>query len=114
MKEVNEFIACCGLDCSKCGAYIATKTNDNTKREEVSKQWSEMYNTDINPKDINCNGCRSDGQKFSYCNVCEIRKCCMEKELENCAGCDMYVCGKLEDFFKMAPDAKTTLDKLHS
>jgi len=105
-------ISCCGLDCSKCGAYVTTKTNDDKKREEVSKQWSEMYNTDIKPKEINCNGCRSDGQKFSYCNVCEIRKCCMEKGLKNCAGCDEYICSKLEDFFKTAPDAKTTLDKL--
>lgn len=111
-EENNNLIACCGLDCSICGAYIATKNNDDNKRAETSKQWSEMYNTDIAPEDINCNGCQSDGQKFSYCNVCEIRICCVEKELENCAGCKTYVCDKLENFFKTAPDAHTALDNL--
>lgn len=114
MKRNNDLIACCGLDCSQCGAHIATKNNDDNKRAEVSKQWSEMYSTEIKPEDINCNGCQFDGQKFSYCNVCEIRKCCVGKELENCAGCDMYACDKLENFFRNAPDARTVLDKLRT
>ena len=113
-KENNNSIACCGLDCSNCGAYIAMRNNDDNKRAEVAKEWSAMYNTDIKPEDINCNGCCSEEQKFSYCNVCEIRKCCVEKELENCAGCDMYTCDKLENFFKMAPEARTELDKLRA
>lgn len=25
----GKMIACCGLDCEKCDAYIATKNNDN-------------------------------------------------------------------------------------
>jgi hypothetical protein len=105
-------LACCGIDCSGCDAYIATKTDDNSKRAEVAKQWSQMYDADIKPEDINCNGCLSDEQKFSHCDVCEIRKCCIERELKNCAACDMYVCSKLDDFFKMAPEAKSALDNL--
>jgi hypothetical protein len=38
----------------------------------------------------------------------------MEKEVANCAGCDMYACDKLENFFKMVPDARTMLDKLRA
>lgn len=105
-------IACCGLDCSKCEAYIATKTNDDNKRVEVARNWSTEFSADIKPEDINCYGCCSEGQKFSHCNVCEIRKCCMGKEVANCAVCDMYTCDKLENFFKIAPDARTMLDKL--
>jgi hypothetical protein len=107
-------IACCGLDCSKCDAYIATQANDDDKRMEVAQKWSTEFNADIKPEDINCNGCRSEGQKFSHCNVCEIRSCCMEKEVANCAGCDMYACDKLENFFEMVPDARTMLDKLRT
>lgn len=113
-KENNNSIACCGLDCSNCGAYISTRNNDDNKRAEVAKEWSAMYNIDLKPEDINCNGCRSEGQKFSHCNVCEIRSCCMEKEVANCAGCDMYACDKLENFFEMVPDARTMLDKLRT
>ena len=114
MKESNDFVACCGLDCSECGAYIATKNNDDSKQAEVAGQWSAMYSAEIKPEDINCNGCLSEEQKFSHCNVCEIRKCCVEKEIKNCAGCEMYTCDKLENFFKMAPDARAALDKLRS
>ena len=105
-------ISCCGLDCSKCECYLATKADDDSKREEVAKKWSAMYGEDIKPKDINCSGCRPEGPKFTHCYVCEIRRCCMEKGVENCAGCDMYICDKLESFFKMAPEARTALDYL--
>ncbi len=114
MSENIGLTACCGLDCSKCEAYIATQANDDNKRAEVAKKWSAMYSADIKPEDINCSGCSPEGPKFSHCDVCEIRKCCMEKELENCAGCGMYACDKLENFFKIVPDARTALDKLRA
>jgi len=106
-------IAYCGLDCSKCEGYFATQANDDDKRAEVAKQWSARYNADIKPEHINCNGCKSEGRKFFYCqNICEIRKCCMEKSLPHCAVCDMYVCDKLKRFIELAPEARTALDEL--
>ena len=105
--------AFCGLDCSRCDAYIATQTNDDEKREAVAKQWSVQYNSDINKEQINCDGCRSEGRKFFYCSdICEIRKCCLEKDMVNCAACDMYACDKLNKFFELAPEARAALDEL--
>jgi len=106
-------IAFCGLDCSKCEGYLATQANDDDMRVKVAKQWSAQYNADIKPEHINCDGCRPEGKKFFYClNICEIRKCCIEKDIANCAACDMYACDKLKEFFKLAPKAKIALDKL--
>ena len=106
-------IACCGLDCSKCQGYIATQADDDSKRTEVAKQWSAQYNADIKPQQINCDGCKSQGRKFFYCEkVCEIRKCCMGKSLPNCAACEMYACDTLKGFIELAPEAGKALDSL--
>lgn len=35
MKSTNQLIGCCGLDCEKCDARIATITNDNALREKL-------------------------------------------------------------------------------
>lgn len=108
-------IACCGLDCSKCEGYIAAQTKDDSRRVEVAKQWSARYSADIKPEQINCDGCKSDGQKFFYCeDMCEIRKCCMKKSLSNCAACDTYVCDTLKKFIKLAPEAGNALNNLRS
>ncbi len=36
-------IACCGLNCSKCKAYLATQEDNDVKRAEVAKKWSVQY-----------------------------------------------------------------------
>ena len=72
MYKTNSY---CGLDCSKCDAYIATITSDNKLREETAKKWSELNNTTILPEQINCHGCKSKGSKTIFCsNVCSIDK----------------------------------------
>lgn len=110
---MNEIIAFCGLSCHECGAFLATKNNDNKKREEVAQLWSKQFNTDIKPKDINCDGCLSTSENlFNYCKVCEIRKCGMKKNIINCASCDDYACEKLIKFFEIAPEAKKQLEKI--
>ena len=108
-------IAYCGLDCSKCEAYLATQANDNDMRAQVAKKWSAQHNADIKPEHINCDGCKSTGAKFFYCEkLCEIRKCCIEKSLPHCAACEMYICDKLKKFIDLAPEAGKTLASLRS
>ncbi|MEW5802837.1 MAG: DUF3795 domain-containing protein [bacterium] len=106
-------IACCGLDCSRCEAYLATQADDDNKRVEVAEKWSVQYSADIKPEDIDCDGCQSEGKKFYYCStLCQIRKCCREKKVIHCAACQMYACDQLKKFIELVPTAGEILEKL--
>lgn len=41
LKNANQMIGCCGLDCEKCDARIATITNDNALREKTAALWTK-------------------------------------------------------------------------
>ncbi|MFC2169723.1 DUF3795 domain-containing protein [Acidobacteriota bacterium] len=112
---MDEKLAVCGILCSECGAFQATKENDDQKRAEVAKLWSKEYNSDIKPEDINCEGCQSDGEiLFSHTRVCEIRKCGKERGVENCAYCGDYSCEKLEKLLEMVPECRKRLDEVRN
>jgi hypothetical protein len=111
--ETTNPIACCGLDCDQCPAYVATQKNDDALRAETAKKWSAQFNAKISPSDINCDGCQSDSERlFSHCSICEIRKCCREKKLSTCARCPEYPCDKLAAFLANVPTAKANLEAI--
>jgi hypothetical protein len=106
-------IACCGIECSTCEAFLATSRNDDRRRAEVAEKWSKQSGASIRPEQIQCTGCRSDGVKFCCCeSMCEIRKCAVEKSLDTCAPCGDFPCGKLDPVFKGAPEARAALESL--
>jgi hypothetical protein len=110
---MEKMVAYCGITCTDCGAFIATQNDDDAKRREVAEQWTKQFNVDINPQDINCDGCLTKtGRIVNYCNICEIRKCGVERGVVNCAYCDDYACDKLEKFFQMAPMFRAVLDEI--
>ena len=112
---MEQMIAFCGIDCNKCDALHAARENDDKKRAEVAALWSKEYKTDLKPEDINCFGCTSEGDTlFGHCQVCEIRACAKERNVETCAHCGDYACEKLAAFFKMAPFVKDNLDAIRS
>ena len=47
MKSTNQLIGCCGLDCEKCDARIATLTNDNALREKTAALWTKLNGVTI-------------------------------------------------------------------
>jgi len=86
---MNKYIAVCGLDCQKCEARLATINNDNNLRKNVAEKWSKLNNITITSEMINCEGCRIDGIKTTYCDkLCEIRICAIENKFETCGDCD--------------------------
>ena len=53
---MNQLIGCCGLDCEKCDARVATVTDDNTLREKTAALWTKLNGVTISPEMINCTG----------------------------------------------------------
>ena len=93
MKNTNQLIGCCGLDCETCDARIATLTNDNALREKTAELWTKLNGVTIAPEMINCTGCRMEGAKTPYCDkLCPVHNCVREKGLDTCANC-----GKMEE-----------------
>lgn len=110
---MEKMIAFCGITCTECPAFLATKKDDDNERRKVAEEWSKEFNAQFKPEDINCDGCLSEnGPLFSYCRACEIRKCGQERSVKNCAYCNDYACEKLSKFFDMASAAKTTLEEI--
>lgn len=112
---MNKMISVCGLVCTTCPAFEATRDNDDAKRKATAEEWSKAFGNAIKPEDINCLGClTTKGKVLSYCQVCEIRKCGMGKGVKNCAYCADYACDKLLKFFERAPQAKQNLEEVRS
>ena len=107
---MEKIISYCGLICTDCPAYLATQNDDNDLRTKTAEEWSKMYQADIKPDMIVCDGCVTDGKKFHHCTKCEMRACGMARQVKNCGHCDEYPCEKITAFFAFVPDAKKVLD----
>lgn len=85
---MNTLIACCGLDCERCDARIATLNNDDKLREKTAKTWSDLNGVEITKEMINCLGCRAEGVKTPFCDgLCPIRKCVKNNGFDTCGDC---------------------------
>jgi len=110
---MDKMVAFCGITCTECPAFLATQKDDDNERKKVAELWSEQFNAEIKPEEVNCDGCLLDnGRLFSHCKVCEIRKCAQEKGIKNCAYCNDYTCEKLNSFINDVPEAKATLEEI--
>ena len=115
----------CGVECSKCTAYIATINNDDELRRRYAAEQSEFFGMEILPEQINCVGCLEDGVHLGYCSMCEIRRCCRERGFKTCAECSEYVCEDLKRVYMVmsevfgkvqdgVAEAKINLDKIRN
>ena len=114
MKNANQLIGCCGLDCEKCDARIATITNDNALREKTAALWTKFNGVTITAETINCTGCRLEGAKTPFCDkLCPVRNCVREKGFDTCADCgDVDGCPTLMRIATNSPFVLENLNRL--
>ena len=113
MREPVQFdphIAYCGLDCSGCEVYQATKLDSDDRRKEYADKVFAQFKVTVEPATVNCHGCRDERPKTGYCAMCEVRSCTIERGLENCAYCEDYGCEKLQKVHKAMISVGKTKD----
>ena len=107
-------VAYCGLVCTDCPAYIATRTGDTELLRKTAERWSAP-GSKVDPDDILCDGCLSTGRRTTFCTMCKVRACARGRHVRNCAGCVEYPCSLLEahwQFMKAVDEAKPVLDDI--
>jgi hypothetical protein len=110
---MDPIIAYCGIVCTDCPAWKATKANDQEALKELAANWSKEFGVEISPEDCRCVGCLGDkGPQIGYLEQCEMRKCAVPKGVENCAHCDDYACETLQKWFESVPQSKEKLDSI--
>ena len=88
--EEGAIVACCGENCAACPNYSQES----------------------------CDGCLAtapDAKLSNYCaSECQVRPCCHQKNIENCAYCDDYACDKVQGIWSalLDPRYKKRLDQI--
>ena len=107
----TELIAYCGLICTECPAYIATRQDDTNKLQALALEW---YGEEDNAEFCLCDGCTTGGRKNNYCKECGVHLCAKDRGVVNCAHCDDYGCETLTTLFEHIPLGKETLDRIRA
>lgn len=96
MVEVKkELLSPCGLWCGVCSIYIAHKNNNLKFKEKLFPVYKAFAKT---ADDIACTGCLSEGTVFPVCQVCAIKKCCKDKNIDGCYQCEEFPCKYIDNF----------------
>lgn len=51
---MDRIVAYCGIICSDCPTFKATKMDDDAERRRVAKLWTKQYGKEFKMEDINC------------------------------------------------------------
>ncbi len=106
---MERIIAYCGLVCSTCPLFVATKTGDEKEARRVVVLLKQEYGIDAAVDDIRCDGCVGGGRLYVNCARCEIRACAIGRGVESCGRCPDFPCMSIEMFLENEPAARDSL-----
>jgi hypothetical protein len=97
----------CGFDCAECALYKVTMEQD-LKAAELLVAWfrsqgliGENEGAEAVVKNAPvCTGCWNikDDCYWSGCNNCNLRICCVKKQINHCGECDDFPCEQYKKF----------------
>lgn len=110
MKQQNEMIAACGLDCGECGIFKAT--NDVERAQRIVDWFKKERDEEVKIEDIYCLSCRGDRTRH-WSPDCWILKCCVDQRgLDFCFECEDFPCEKLSEWAQESEDYGRALKQL--
>ena len=86
----------CGYRCDLCLAYRPNVQRDPSNQQKLSDGWFKYFGFRIEPAQIICDGCMEDNPRLID-RSCPVRPCVMERKLDNCSQCSLYICEKLHE-----------------
>ncbi|MBN2045067.1 MAG: DUF3795 domain-containing protein [Anaerolineales bacterium] len=87
----------CGYRCDLCLAYRPNVERNPANQQKLSDGWFKYFGFRLPPETIFCDGCMAVGNPHLIDSACPVRPCVLSRGLENCAGCEDYICEKLAE-----------------
>lgn len=97
----------CGIDCKRCNVYVATEYDDDNLRVVEAAMWTNKFDFEVKPCDINCHGCETG--ECILCKDCEVRLCAIEKKVVSCKECSEFPCEKVNSQTAHIDESKACL-----
>ena len=86
----------CGYRCDLCLAYKPNVLENHSNQQKLSDGWFKYFGFRLPASEISCDGCMADNPKLID-NSCPVRPCVIERGLDNCSQCALYVCEKMTE-----------------
>lgn len=93
---MDEILSRCGYRCDLCLAYRPNVELSNGNQLLLSDGWFRYFGFRIPAEKIVCDGCLTEKGRLLD-DECPVRPCVIEHGLENCAGCQDFICEKLDE-----------------
>jgi hypothetical protein len=86
----------CGYRCDLCLAYKLNIAQNPSNQQKLSDGWYKYFGFRLPSSEICCDGCMTANPKLID-QSCPVRPCVIEKGIDNCSQCELYVCEKLTE-----------------
>lgn len=111
---MSDLIAPCGIDCSVCDAFIATRDNNAALKQKLADNFKKQFGKDISFAELDCDGCSPEGRHIGFCARCAIRSCAFGKGYATCAECSEFPCDQGSFIWTTNSKSRATLEALRN
>jgi hypothetical protein len=104
-------VGVCGKVCLNCAIFIATTTGDNSKKDKLISEVTQIKGKKLKASQIKCWGCSSPDRSCLN-DDCHFRQCAHDRGLEFCYRCSKFSCKKLHEFYDSNPAPRENLRQI--